>query len=253
MHSRHTQPRLFEGLRAGDLKKMVNHRFTVDQYKSKMGLDDSIVVVSFRVKDKFPATDLVEFIEKGYPSVLDADMSSGEERDGDYAVFIELKRDKKVAKELDAILKGMSQLCDCTDWRFRYFKDIESHDFTVEAFEQFVPLTKEDYLARVKQQKVTDVSDVLDQGPAEILDIDESNNLTFSKVYAGDLTVQLEAVGNYSDLKDSLPGGIQLDEASRGQTLYLEKYLGNYDINKIGNKFLIRNNDKAVIISKGDW
>jgi hypothetical protein len=50
-----------------------------------------------------------------------------------------------------------------------------------------------------------------------------------------------------------LQGGIQLDEASRGQTLYLEKYLGNYDINKIGNKFLIRNNDKAVIISKGDW
>jgi hypothetical protein len=253
MQKRHKQPKLFEGLRSGDLKNMVNHRFTVDQYKSKMGLDDDIIVVSFRVKDKFPATDLVEFIEKGYPAVLDADMSTGEEKDGDYAVFVELKRDKKVAKELEAILRGMTQLCDCTDWRFRYFKDVESHDFTVEAFEQFVPLTKDDYLERIKHQKVSDVKDVLDQGPATVADIDESNNLTFRKVYSGDLTVQLEAIGDYEELKESLQGGIQLDEASRGQTLYLEKYLGNYDINKINNKFLIRNKGKAVIISKGDW
>ena len=158
-----------------------------------------------------------------------------------------------MTKELEAILRGISQLCDCRDWRFKYFKDIESHDFTVEAFEQFVPLTKDDYLERVKHQKVSDVKDVLDQGPATVADIDESNNLTFRKVYSGDLTVQLEAIGDYEELKESLQGGIQLDEASRGQTLYLEKYLGNYDINKINNKFLIRNKGKAVIISKGDW
>ena len=253
MQKRHKQPKLFEGLRSGDLKNMVNHRFTVDQYKSKMGLDDDIIVISFRVKDKFPATDLVEFIEKGYPSVLDADMSTGEERDGDYAVFVELKRDKKVAKELEAILRGMSQLCDCTDWRFKYFKDIESHDFTVEAFEQFVPLTKDDYLARVKHQKVSDVKGVLDQGPAEVASVDESNNLTFRKPYTTDFTVKLEAVGDYKELVESLHGAIQLDRESNGQTLFLEKYLGNYVVHKINNKFLIKNGDKAVIISKNGW
>ena len=75
---RNPQFKLFEGLRAGDLKDMVSNRVTIDQYKSKMGEDKSIVVLAFKVKDKFPAIDLMEFIEKGYNFVLDADMSSGE-------------------------------------------------------------------------------------------------------------------------------------------------------------------------------
>lgn len=61
-----------------------------------MGKDEDVVVISFKVKDKFPAIDLMEFIEKGYTFVLDADMSSGEERDGTYSVFVELERSKDV-------------------------------------------------------------------------------------------------------------------------------------------------------------
>ena len=244
---------LTEGLRPGDLAKMIDHKFMIDQYNSKMGLDEDIIVVSFRVKDKYPAIDLMDFVEKGYPSVLDADMSTGEEKDGQYAVFIEFERKPKFPEQLDAIIRGISQLCDCKDWRFRYFKDVEAHDYSKEAVEKFIPLTKEAYLARVKEQKITDVSDVLDQGTAEVADIDESNNLTFTKTYSGDLTVRLESVGDYTELKNSLQGGLQLDESSRGQSLYLEKYLGNYDINKIANKFLIRNGNKAVIISKDNW
>jgi len=55
---------LTEGLRSGDLKEFVSEVFTVDQFKSKMGEDSDIVVISFRVREKHPAMDLVEFIEK---------------------------------------------------------------------------------------------------------------------------------------------------------------------------------------------
>lgn len=252
-HQQHLQPKLFEGLRTGDLKGMVSHRFSVDQYKSKMGNDDTIVVISFKVKDKFPAIDLMEFIEKGYPFVLDADMSTGEEKDGDYAVFVELERKESVGKEMADLLRGISQLCDITEWRFKYFRDTISHDFTKEAFETVVPFTKEAYQARVATQKVTDVKAVLDQGPAEVASVDESNNITFTKPYAGALIAKLEAVGDYATLSESLKGGLQLDESSNGQTLFLEKYLGNYSIHKINNKFLIKNGNNAVIISKAGW
>ena len=40
--------------------------FEVDSYQSKMGTDDKIVVLSFRVKPTQAAEDLVNFIEKGY-------------------------------------------------------------------------------------------------------------------------------------------------------------------------------------------
>ena len=93
--SNQLRPKLFEGLRGGDLEGLVSDRFTVDQYKSKMGNDADILVMAFKVTDKFPATDLMEFIEKGYPYVLDADMSTGEEKDGEYRVFVELEREEK--------------------------------------------------------------------------------------------------------------------------------------------------------------
>ena len=78
------QHRLLEGLRSKDLAGFVEPTFTIDQFTSKMGEDQNVIVLGFRVNDKHPATDLMEFIEKGYPFVLDADMSSGEERDGKY-------------------------------------------------------------------------------------------------------------------------------------------------------------------------
>ena len=64
--------KLNEGLRRGDLDKYVSETFSIDRYSSKMGEDSDIVVLGFTVKDKMPATDLMEFIETGYTFVLDA-------------------------------------------------------------------------------------------------------------------------------------------------------------------------------------
>ena len=61
------------GLRAGDLHDLVKPVFEVDSYKSKMGNDENIVVVSFGVMEQQAAKDLVDFIEKGYNFVLDAE------------------------------------------------------------------------------------------------------------------------------------------------------------------------------------
>ena len=38
-----------------------------------------------------PAIDMMEFIEKGYPFILDADISAGEENDGQYKCLLKLK------------------------------------------------------------------------------------------------------------------------------------------------------------------
>ena len=49
--------KLSEGLRQGDLTYMISNRFMIDQYKSKMGDDETVIVISFKIKDKFPAID----------------------------------------------------------------------------------------------------------------------------------------------------------------------------------------------------
>ena len=70
------------GYKAGDLRDLVKPIFEIDSYKSKMGDDQDIVVVSFTVNEDQAASDLVDFIEKGYDFVLDADSTSGEIEDG---------------------------------------------------------------------------------------------------------------------------------------------------------------------------
>lgn len=248
-HSR----KLNEGLRPGDLNHFVDNLFTVDQFKSKMGLDEDVIVLAFRVKDKGPATDLMEFIEKGYPDVLDADISAGEERDGQYSVFVEMERNRNAPRIIGEILHDISKLCDVTKWRFRYYKEYTAQDFSEELAKEHIPLSKDDYHARLLKIKNGDLKRFFNQGAINDVNVDEDDNMTIEKPYAESLTLKFVDTGDYQTLKESLVGGIQLDSASMGQTLYIQKYLGNYEVTKIANQFLIKNGDKAVIVDAPKW
>ena len=240
--------KLFEGLQKGDLVNCVENIFTVDQFTSKMGNDRDVAVLRFRVKDKFPAIDMMEFIEKGYPFVLDADISSGEERDGRYSVFVEIERSKQLPGQIKNMIEGLTALTDINDWRFRFYKEVEGKDFTEESISKNIPLTPEDYDVNLNEQRTSDVKEFFDQGTAEV-SIDEHLNVTFKKPYGDPITLSLESLGDYDKIKDNLKGAIQVDESSASETIYLSKYLGNYEIHKIGGQFLVRNGDRAAVVT----
>ena len=54
-----------ESLHAKDLRDLVKKVFEIDSYKSKVGDDHDICVLSFTVDHKDPATDLENFFEMG--------------------------------------------------------------------------------------------------------------------------------------------------------------------------------------------
>jgi hypothetical protein len=246
------QHKLNEGLRSGDLKSYVSELFTIDQYKSKMGQDSDVIVLGFRVREKNPAIDMMEFIERGYDFILDADMSAGEENDGQYQVFVEIQRTPELKSQLKELLGGVGQLCDCREWRFRYQKSKNSLEFNEENITEAIPMTKEDYEHKIMEIKNTDIREFFDQGSVDV-DLAEDNTLVFSRPYAGDITAKFIAIGDYEDVKHTVPGPLSLDESSQSQMFFLAKYMGNYEINKIGNKFLIRNGNKAIVIEKDRW
>ena len=138
---------LFEGLEAGDLKRLIHTELHVDEFKSKLGDDCDVVVLSFKVDNKEPAGDLVSFIEKGYDWVIDADVSAGEMDDGDYIVFVELDRNPDVT---DNIMKLMDDLMNLTagttdEWRVRYYKSHKETTLSLEALHDLIPDTPEAY------------------------------------------------------------------------------------------------------------
>jgi hypothetical protein len=241
-----------EGLQGNDLKGFVSEHLTIDRYKSKMGDDSDVIVIGFKVKEKFPAIDLMEFIEKGYDFVLDSDISSGEEYDGKYHVFVEVERSKNFPGQLKDLLNGVSKLTDCHDWTFSYQTSTKKVELSKENILEQIPLTVLDYKSYMLERKQNDLKEFFNKGTTEI-SLDENNNITFKKSFSGDIKAKFISIGDFDIIKDTLPGSLDLSEGSQSQVLFLTKFLGNYDIDKIGNKFLIKNNNQAIVIEKDEW
>lgn len=142
--------KLFENLEIGDLRRLVDSKLHVDEYKSKMGDDADVCVISLKVKGKEPSNDLVAFIEKGYDFILDADVSSGEKQDGDYLVFIELDRTKKLPEQVMKIIEDILNLTDqkISDWKVKYRKQSDYKDLSIETLKELVPCTPKEYKDR---------------------------------------------------------------------------------------------------------
>jgi hypothetical protein len=146
----HSFKLLRENLEMGDLARLVHDELHIDEYKSKMGTDADVCVVSFKVSGKEPSADLVSFIEKGYDFVLDADVSSGEKEGGDYLVFVELERTDKLPEQIIEIMEDIMNLTEqkIEEWRVRYYKSATDNELTQESLAKIIPLTPEAYDAK---------------------------------------------------------------------------------------------------------
>jgi hypothetical protein len=136
---------LSEGLEYKDLEGMVKPEIHVDEFSSKMGDDDDIIVISFFVRDAEAAKDLMNWFEKGYDFILDADRSPGEIKPGRFLVYIELRRRSSAGAQVQELLSDLNTLTEFEpdDWKFVYQDDVQP--FSREAFEQTVPLSPKEY------------------------------------------------------------------------------------------------------------
>jgi hypothetical protein len=236
-----------EGLRAKDLQGLVQNTFLIDTYKSKMGEDRNVAVLSFRVKDRLPALDLMEFIERGYGFVLDADISSGEESDGKYSVFVEIERNRRLPENIKEIIEGISRLTDEKNWRFRYHKDWQGKDFSLENITEAVPASPESYDSFLQESKVNTVKTFLDSSLYDDIVV-EGNVITLYRPFTDGMQFELKAIGDYKKIIELQKSDIKLDEQAVAETVYLNKIFGDYEIIKLGENFMIRKHDQALLI-----
>lgn len=147
-NSNHNQ-QFNEGVEHGDLARLVEPELHIDEYSSKMGENEDIITLSFLVKEKGGAEDLVSFIESGYDWVLDADVSSGELEPGWYLVFVEIERDKHAPEHITKLVTEILNLTEQTidDWHFKYRRELTRYDITPESISSVVPLTPADFNA----------------------------------------------------------------------------------------------------------
>jgi hypothetical protein len=152
MHNNNSNNQLFESLGFKDLDGLLKPTIHVDEFSSKMGDDDDIIVVSFFVRDAQAAKDLMMWFEKGYDFVLDADRSPGEIRPGRYLVYVELRRRSTAGGNVEQLLDDLNTLTefeDSTAWTMHY-RDQEI-PFSRDAFDSTVPLTPRAYRERYEK------------------------------------------------------------------------------------------------------
>lgn len=140
--------KLSEGLNYKDLQGMMKPTIHVDEFSSKMGEDEDIVVVSFFVRDRQAAMDLVNWFEKGYDFVLDADMSPGEVKPNRYLVYVELKRRSTSGNKINEIISDFDTLTEYTNDNWIMHYEGKDYQWNLENFNQMVPRSPAEYRAK---------------------------------------------------------------------------------------------------------
>lgn len=108
-----------EGLDYHDLEGQLLDVVSVDDYAAKMGNDAEIVTLAFTIKNEAAGNDLVDWFERGYDFVLDAQVSEGEVSPGKYLVFVEMDRRTTVPERICRLLEDLETLTDkpIEDWK----------------------------------------------------------------------------------------------------------------------------------------
>lgn len=238
-----------DSLQKGDLRNLVSHIFEVDSYKSKMGDDKDVVVLSFTVESYDPANDLVGFIEKGYQFVLDADMTPGELSNGKYKVFVELPRDNHVSENIINILYGVGKLSDIEKFKFRYYKSFDSKEAIKEQLDEVIPNSPQAYEARIEEARLESYQHFFAKSMLESIDMND-DVIEFKKVYADPIKFKVLRAGKTANVLESVESRVAVGMSDMADVMFLTKYIGNYNITKLGNKFMFENSGHAVLMEK---
>jgi hypothetical protein len=136
---------LFEALNYKDMEGLMKPTVHVDEFSSKMGDDDDIIVISFFVRDETAAKDLMNWFEKGYDFVIDSDRSPGEIKPNRYLVYVELRRRSTAGAHVETLIDDLGTLTefDKDDWTMHYRgKEVP---FSRDEFDRLVPLSPRAY------------------------------------------------------------------------------------------------------------
>jgi hypothetical protein len=235
------------GLRHGDLKNLVYDVFEIDSYASKMGEDKNIVTLSFSVKDRAPADDVVKFLEGGYSFILDSDVTSGEQADGTYKVFVELERDRQANDNIMEIIDGISKLTEIDKFRFRYYKNFRSHNTSIDSLNEFVPTDPDNYGIKVNESNLENYKNFFSKSYVDDIVMTESI-LTIKKTYADPLQFKFVDFGPTVSTLENIKESFNTQDFS--EIIFLSKYVGDYNITKYGNKLTFENSGNTLVLER---
>jgi hypothetical protein len=238
-----------EGLKAGDLEGVVSKRFSVDQFKSKMGEDRNIMVLAFSVDGQAPAKDLERFAETGYKEVLDADATPGSLEDGKHRVFVEFARVENVDQHIRKFLDDLSKLTNIETFEFTYHKRSVPFEASAKNLADVLPRTPIAYTQKIQKLQLGEIKDFFDR--FEMMEFKLDNNvISVKKQDADTVKLELHAFGNTKAIMNEIKA-FKLDESAMSECLWLTKYFGPFQITKTTeNRFIFSKGGESALVTR---
>ena len=242
-----------EGLQAGDLEGVIDKRFSVDHYKSKMGDDRNIMVLAFTVDGLAPAKDLERFAETGYKEVLDADATPGTVKDGKHRVFIEFARKESVDRAIHNFLEDLKKLTNIDIFEFTYHTRSVPFEASAKNLADILPRTPEAYTLKINSLRLGEVKDFFDKFAMMEFKLD-NNIITVKKQGNNDpLKFELHSYGDTQQILKEVQA-FTIDQSAMAECIHLTKYFGPYNITKTTeDRFVFSKNNESVMLSKYGW
>ena len=145
-----------EGLENQELRDLVDSTIAIDTFQPKLGAEEETIVTTFKVLQyEPPAQDLAQFIEQGGYDILDVEVSPSSDEDGNYLVFVEIKRDKNYIMKMENILKDIRNITNIEDWKFTSYRHALPKDFNRDNIEANVTLDSGKYKAIFMDPTIT--------------------------------------------------------------------------------------------------
>ena len=238
-----------EGLKAGDREGVISKKFSVDQFKSKMGEDKNIIVLAFSVEGQAAAKDLERFAETGYTEVLDADATPGTLEDGKHRVFIEMARVEQVDQHIKRFLQDLGKLANIDSFEFTYHKRTNPFEASAKNLADVLPRTPIAYTQKINMLRLGEAKDFFDK--FSMMEFKLDNNLfTVKKQNADTLKFELHAYGNTNMIMNEVKA-FKIDESAMSECIWLTKYFGPYNITKTyEDRFVFSKNGQSALVSR---
>lgn len=222
--------KITEGLRANDLRGMLQNIVSVDEYKSK--IDDAAVVIAFYAASKEVAADTNRFIQKSYVDLLDTEVSAAPNQEGDYLVFVEMMLNNKTATAIANICRELSSLTDDQNWKLQVRGDDDTTVVPIEQLQNVVAQKLHSLLESAFQPSGIQRIVVLESGVEAFTD---TNSMKFTVEDQGSFDV-VYARNNLAESAVNMT-----TEALRGCRM-IKSFLGSeWNVECLGEQYAVHN------------
>ena len=135
-------------LKYNELQDLVLPKVSIDEFSPKTGDNNDVIVLGFYVKDKEPAKDLSHFIENGAYEILDVESSPASNDDGEYMVFVEVKRDDAFFDLTEKVVEDLGNIMSIGGWKYKPYYSEDEFDRANNKWKSYVITDPDKYVSK---------------------------------------------------------------------------------------------------------